>query len=156
MFFNTCIIAFAIIMTLLLFNALGRISSYKQLLDIMYNDIDEYKIQIMNLEQIIHEDQHNEEKIIKYSKDLLDYTTEIINQESVRQFNQFMEGIDIKKLTESQVKKLIGEISNAVHDGFRLEVINFEKLIYSKEYYESFIIAHSMYIVNQLLKDANI
>jgi len=110
----------------------------------------------MNLEQIIHEDQHNEEKIIKYSKDLLDYTTEIINQESVRQFNQFMEGIDIKKLTESQVKKLIGEISNVVHDGLRLEVINFEKLIYSKEYYESFIIAHSMYIVNQLLKEANI
>lgn len=156
MFFNTAIISFAIIMTLLLFNALGRISSYKQLLDIMYNDIDEYKIQIMNLEQIIHEDQHNEEMIIKYSKDLLDYTTEIINQESVRQFNQFIEGIDIKKLTESQVKKLIAEISNAVHDGLRLDVINFEKLIYSKEYYESFIISHSMYIVNQLLKDANI
>lgn len=90
---------------------------------------------------------------IKYSKELLDYTTEVINNESVRQFEKFKEGKnDLKLITKKQVEKLIEEISSIVYNGLKIESIDFDKLMFSREYYESIIIGHTIFIVSGLIE----
>lgn len=90
---------------------------------------------------------------IKYSKELLDYTTEVINNESVRQFEKFKEGKEnVSLITRKQVEKLIEEISSIVYNGLKIESIDFDKLMFSKEYYESIIIGHTIFIVSGLIE----
>ena len=90
---------------------------------------------------------------IKYSKELLDYTTEVINNESVRQFEKFKEGKEnVSLITRKQVEKLIEEISGIVYNGLKIESIDFDKLMFSREYYESIIIGHTIFIVSGLIE----
>jgi hypothetical protein len=96
-----------------------------------------------------------EEEKLHYSTQLLDYTKKFIADYVVLRFSSFKDAHDLAKLTEQQTKNLINDIANDIHK--YLDVItdtNSDKITFSEEYYDVFIVNTIIIMVKDLTNKA--
>lgn len=93
----------------------------------------------------------NEMNMIVYSKDLLSFTKEFISEIVLLKYTEFEDARDMDKITEINIKNLIQEIASIARKSLDVEKIQFDYLIFTKEYYEQYIVYVTIQLVKKLL-----
>lgn len=91
------------------------------------------------------------EKAIEYSTKTLDYVRMFCAQVTVLLFNEFMDGHDTAKLTDSIVKNLIRDIAIKIQSSIVSENIDFDNTLFDRKFMEQYIVQNVVANVKELL-----
>lgn len=93
-------------------------------------------------------------KMVEYSDKYLEFVKKIIGQITIMKFRTFTDGHQLSKVTSKNIENLIGEIAIDVKKSLESENIELNKLIFSTEFYDSFIIETIIILVKEMLEKA--
>lgn len=93
----------------------------------------------------------NKDKVLDNSKQLLEFIRMMVGQVAVLKFRTFMDTRDIEKSTKSNIEGLVKEVATTVNASLNMSNISIENTIYSKEFFEQYIVETSVIIVKDLL-----
>lgn len=93
----------------------------------------------------------NKDKVLDNSKQLLEFIRMMVGQVAVLKFRTFMDTRDIEKSTKSNIESLVKEVATTVNASLNMSNISIENTIYSKEFFEQYIVETSVIIVKDLL-----
>ena len=93
----------------------------------------------------------NNNVITEYSEKILEFVKMFTTQVSVLQFRTFVDNHDIEKVTRKQLQQLVSDVAETVHNSIKIDKIDFEDTLFTKEFYESYIVDTSMIIIKSLL-----
>lgn len=94
-------------------------------------------------------------KYMLYETDkFLNFLKDICTQVSLLKFYVFINGKDLSKITEAQIKALIEDCSHTIMNNIQESNIDISKLLITKEYYEFYIINLVIYNINKLLEES--
>lgn len=93
----------------------------------------------------------NKDKVLDNSKQLLEFIRMMVGQVAVLKFRTFIDTRDIEKSTKSNIEHLVQDIATTVNSSLNMSNISIENTIYSKEFFEQYIIETSIVIVKDLL-----
>lgn len=75
-----------------------------------------------------------------YSDKILKYIREFTAMLTMFMFNEFIDGHDVEKINKAQIQNLISEISNMAYKSINMDLIQFDRLLFTKPYLETYII----------------
>jgi len=90
---------------------------------------------------------------IEYSKQLLEFTRGIISDYIVSKFKEFTDNTDMEKVAKPNLQKLISELTIGVYEKININNILFEYTLFTKEYYEEYIIQFTINLIKQLTEN---
>lgn len=93
----------------------------------------------------------NKDKVLDNSKQLLEFIRMMVGQVAVLKFRTFIDTRDIEKSTKSNIEGLVKEVATTVNASLNMSNISIENTIYSKEFFEQYIVETSVIIVKDLL-----
>lgn len=116
-----------------------------------------YKLYIQfnrNTMELIALKESNKDKSIEYSTKSLDFIKMMISQTALVKFRTFIDGNDISKVTRIQIEGIVSDVATTVKSTINMNNIAIENTIYTKEFFDNYIIETSVYIVKQLFENA--
>ena len=90
---------------------------------------------------------------IEYSESVLNFIKIITNSIAILKFRTFQDNHNMDKITQEIFKKLVMEVAAEVNESIDAEKINFDNTLFTKKFYETYIIDMSMFAVKSLLND---
>lgn len=87
----------------------------------------------------------------KYSEDILKYVRTFTTQITILKFREFIDTHDIEKVNEANIKGLVEDVARNVHDSIKEDRILFDELLFTKLFYESYIIDITVSTIKDLL-----
>lgn len=94
----------------------------------------------------------NKDKVLENSKQLLEFIRMMVGQVAVIKFRTFIDSRDVEKSTKTNIGNLVKEIATTVNSSLNMSNISIENTIYSKEFFEQYIVESSVIIVKDLLE----
>lgn len=91
---------------------------------------------------------------LEYSEKILSIIRETTIQVCVLEFTAFIDSKEIDKINRSHIQKLVSDIANEVNNAIDQSVIDYNALIYKKEFIESYIIDVAINTIKDLLSKA--
>lgn len=105
---------------------------------------------ITNLHMQLEED--NSKITTEYSEKLLNFVKMITTQVAILQFRTFVDGHDMAKVTKANVRDVADNVAKTVKSSINMDSIDFSDTLFTKEFYESYIIETSIIAVKSLLE----
>jgi len=93
----------------------------------------------------------SERKNTQYSEDILKYVRMFTTQVTFLHFRDFIDNHKVEMTTKENIRTLVADISNEVHDSINADRIIFDDTLFTKEFYESYIIRITMDTIKDLL-----
>lgn len=94
----------------------------------------------------------NIESLTSYSQKLLDFVKMLTTQVAILKFKTFVDNHEIEKVTKVNVRELAGLVANTVKDSINIDNIDFSDILFTKEFYEDYIIEVSITTIKSLLE----
>jgi hypothetical protein len=89
---------------------------------------------------------------IEYTKALLKFLENFTKEISIMYFYEFEDKVDITKVNEEKIKSLIVDTAININTSIDWDNINDEYSLLNKEFYETYIIKTTMFILKELTK----
>lgn len=96
----------------------------------------------------------NQEKVVEYSKQLLDFIRMMVSQIAVIRFRTFVDNNDMSKITKSSIEKLVHDVASTVKQSINISNVSIENTVYSEEFFDRYIVETSVIMVKDLLDKA--
>ncbi len=116
-------------------------------------DLEELTNEIIKLNAEIESPESSNIRI-EYSQSMLEYIREFTMRVASINFRNFMDGHELSKVTKATVSNLVEVTATKVNNSIDLSNINFNDLLFTKEFYNSYIIEISMISIKELLDRA--
>jgi len=100
----------------------------------------------------IQSDNHN--TATEYSEKMLDFVKMLTSQIAVLRFRTFVDTHELDKITKANVQKLVTDVAETVHNSINIDNIDFEDMLFNKEFFEKYIIETSLITIKSLLDKA--
>lgn len=111
------------------------------------------KIQESKMNQMYKQLQsENTKEATNYSEKVLEYTKMFIGQITVLKFKAYVDNHEIDKVTKANIQNLASDVATTVHKSINLDNIQFDDTLFTKEFYEQYIIDSSLMHVKRLLE----
>lgn len=115
--------------------------------------LDEFRIRSQTLEMKIQEiEESRKEKSIEYSNNIMKYIREFIAQIATLQFKTFVDGHNMNKITEANIKKLVQDIAEEVKTALNEVNILFDNMLFTKDFYDKYIVETTVITVKTMLE----
>lgn len=85
------------------------------------------------------------------SQNILNYIRTFTAQVAIIKFNEFVDSRNLDKVTKQNTETLISDISKTVHASLRTDLINFDGVLFTKEFMEMYIVQTAVNLVKKLL-----
>jgi len=99
-------------------------------------------------------EEENSKVSTEYSEKLLEFVKMLTSQISILQFRTFIDGHDMDKVTRAQIQELAKSIAVTVNKSINIDNIDFDSALFTKEFYEGYIIENALINVKTLLQKA--
>lgn len=119
---------------------------------IKYYQTKELELKLQRDEIKYKSEHRNRQESLRYSEDMLDFIKLVVAQVSVIQFRKFTDGHKMEKVTLAQVKNIVSEIAGTVNKAIIRDNIEFDTTIFTREFFDSYIIETTSMFVKQLLE----
>lgn len=96
----------------------------------------------------------NKHKMVEYSTQVLEFIRMMVGQVAVLKFRTFVDSNDLSKVSKSSVEKLVADVAASVNNSMNMVNLSLENTVYSKEFFEQYIIETSVLMVKDLLDKA--
>lgn len=96
----------------------------------------------------------NKDNLINYSSELLDFIKLMISQVALLKVKEFLDGNDISKVTRVHIENIISEVATDIKNRINMNNVSIENTIYTKEFFDQYIVDTTVYIVKQLFEEA--
>lgn len=98
----------------------------------------------------------NKERVVEYSKQVLEFIRMMVGQVAVIKFRTFIDNRKIEKISKANVEELVADVARTVNRSINMSNIQIENTVYSREFFEEYIIESSVMIIKDLLaRDLN-
>lgn len=87
----------------------------------------------------------------EYSEKMLEFAKMLTTQVSILMFKEFIDSHDISKITRINIKELASTVAEYVHASINISNIDFNETLFTKEFYEKYIIDTSFNTIKSLL-----
>ena len=87
----------------------------------------------------------------EYSDKVLEFGQKFAAQASLIQYRSYMDNHEKEKITRGQITKLISEISENINISISYDNIDFSRTIFTREYFEKFLIETIVLSIKELL-----
>lgn len=87
----------------------------------------------------------------EYSEKMLEFAKMLTTQVSILMFKEFIDSHDISKITRINIKELSSTVAEYVHASINISNIDFNETLFTKEFYEKYIIDTSFNTIKSLL-----
>lgn len=94
----------------------------------------------------------NKVKVVDYSKQVLDFIRMIVSQVAIIKFRTFIDNNDIQKISKVHIEKLASEVAINVKHSININNISLENTIYTKEFFDEYIIETSILMIKQMFE----
>jgi biopolymer transport protein ExbB/TolQ len=135
---------FVLILIMLLIHTLFRLHSLINKEEEVYN-LEKERLQEASAEKII-----KDKEILEYSEALLKSIREAIGAVTTVKYRTFSDGHNIEKITEAHFKRMIEETCTLIKTDINFGNIDYENLIYTKEYINQYIIDTTIYTLKNM------
>lgn len=98
-----------------------------------------------------HMKDKNDKDLVEYSTKTLEFIKNITNQVAVLKFRTFIDSHDITKITKANIEKLVGDVADTVYKSINSTNIIFDDTLYTKNFYEKYIIEMALISIKNLL-----
>ncbi len=90
---------------------------------------------------------------LEYSKDMIEFIRMMVAQQALLKYKEFVDKHkQIDKITEANVKNLVEEVANSAHQAINHANIMFSDTIFTRDFYNHYIVETSMMYVKELIK----
>lgn len=93
-------------------------------------------------------------KTTEYSKTLLEYIKTFTAQVAAINFRNFLDTHELEKVTKTTVSKLVEDTARLVNDSINEHNIIFQDALFTRDFYDKYIIDISMISIKDLLEKA--
>lgn len=93
----------------------------------------------------------NKDKVLDNSKQLLEFIRMMVGQVAVLKFRTFIDTRDVERSTKANIESLVQDVATTVNASLNMSNISIENTIYSKEFFEQYIVETSVIIIKDLL-----
>lgn len=90
--------------------------------------------------------------VISYSKEVLDLVRKIVGENVLIRFREFVDGRNMGKVTEANIKNLIRHIAEDSRRSLNLSKIIWDNTIFDQEYIDGYIVDVTVMMVKDLLE----
>lgn len=98
----------------------------------------------------------NKERVVEYSKQVLEFIRMMVGQVAVIKFRTFIDNRKIEKISKANVEELVADVARTVNRSINMSNIQIENTVYSREFFEEYIVESSVMIIKELLaRDLN-
>lgn len=98
----------------------------------------------------------NKERVVEYSKQVLEFIRMMVGQVAVIKFRTFIDNRKIEKISKANVEELVADVARTVNRSINMSNIQIENTVYSREFFEEYIVESSVMIIKDLLaRDLN-
>lgn len=94
----------------------------------------------------------NGERIIDYSKQMLEFIKMMVGQVSVIKFRTYIDNNKLDKTAKPNIEKIVEDVANTVNDAINVNNISLKDTIYTKEFFEQYIVETSILMIKQMLE----
>ena len=98
----------------------------------------------------------NSKRTTEYSDKMLEFVKMFIGQIAVLKFRTFVDSHNLGKITKANIQKLVAEVADTVHKSINIDKIDFEDTLFTKDFYEKYIIETSVIMIKELLDKTKI
>jgi hypothetical protein len=95
--------------------------------------------------------EENNKSIADYSEKLLEFIRMLTTQISVLKFRTFVDNHEMDKITKANIQKLVAEVAESVNTSINSTNIDFDDILFTKEFYENYIVETSLITIKNLL-----
>lgn len=96
----------------------------------------------------------NKNKMVEYSKQVLEFIRMMVGQIAVLKFRTFVDTNDLSKVSKSTIEKLVADVAESVNMSMNMVNLSLENTVYSKEFFEQYIVETSVLMIKDLLDKA--
>lgn len=96
----------------------------------------------------------NKNKMVEYSKQVLEFIRMMVGQIAVLKFRTFVDTNDLSKVSRSAIEKLVADVAESVNRSMNMVNLSLENTVYSKEFFEQYIVETSVLMIKDLLDKA--
>lgn len=96
----------------------------------------------------------NKNKMVEYSKQVLEFIRMMVGQIAVLKFRTFVDTNDLSKVSKSAIEKLVADVAESVNRSMNMVNLSLENTVYSKEFFEQYIVETSVLMIKDLLDKA--
>lgn len=89
---------------------------------------------------------------IEYSQKLIDFIKSLTIEIAILKYKEYIDSHEFEKLQKTHIAQIAEDTAKSVHDAINFDIIDFDDVLYTKEFYESFIIKTSLASVKSLLE----
>lgn len=87
---------------------------------------------------------------LKYSKEVLDFIKSFVLNFTASKYKTFKDNTYIDKITKTNLENFIEETANEINEAIQYENIDFDNLLYTREYINTYIIDICIYVIKEL------
>lgn len=132
---------------LFIFSILWCINSF-----IILFKLNKQELMVRNITTKIVQDATNPNEMnTDLSNQILQFTRMIISQIAMMKYRDFVDSKDMSKITRSNVTKLVDEVATECHKAIRIESISFESLVFTREFYEQYIVETTVFVIKSMV-----
>lgn len=96
----------------------------------------------------------NQNKTVEYSNQVLEFVRSIVGQVAVLKFRTFTDTHDLTKITKAHLQPLVTDVATMVKDSINIENISIGEALFTKDFYEKYIIETSVIMIKQMWETA--
>lgn len=96
--------------------------------------------------------QYNESNKDVYSEKIFNFTDTMINKISILKYSSFIDGHYTDMITKANIEKLASDVATEVYNSIDIDKINFNNTLFTKEFYEKYIIETSLTTIKRLIE----
>jgi len=91
---------------------------------------------------------------INNTNDVLEFVKDVTASTAVTKFRTFKDGRDMSKITSANVEELVKEVASASFESINLERFYENDVLFTSDYYMSYITETSIILIKELLEKA--
>lgn len=95
--------------------------------------------------------EENTKNIADYSEKLLEFIKMLTSQIAILKFRTFVDNHEIDKITKANIQNLVADVAETVNVSINADHIDFDDVLFTKEFYENYIIDTSLITIKGLL-----
>jgi biopolymer transport protein ExbB/TolQ len=137
-------LAFILLLIILLIHLIIKIHALMDKEEELYN-LEKKKLEESSKEKII-----KDKEILEYSELLLKSIREAIASVTTVKYRTFSDNHDLEKITKEHLKRMLGDTVTIVKNDINFNNIDYENLIYTKEYINQYIIDTTIYTLKNM------
>jgi biopolymer transport protein ExbB/TolQ len=121
-----------------------------KLQSLIYQEEDFFKKQKKKLEESSVEKINKDKEILAYSESLLKSIRDAIAAVSSIKYKEFSDNHNIEKITKEHFKRMIEDTVSTIKTDINFSNIDYDNIIYTKEYINRYIIDTTVYILKNM------